>query len=128
MDSGDRAMTFWNNLKRRLRFGGLAACCGPSWNTRVSDTVAEEEEEAQYYEDEEAQYYDEEEPVMDAHYGGRRVNLAMVFEAERMESMTPTKQFKTLMRLFEETDNGNEKNNNNNMPHSKEEREIKTLK
>ncbi|XP_060211796.1 uncharacterized protein LOC132639360 [Lycium barbarum] len=113
MDGGDRPKTLWKNLKRRLRLNGLAACCGPSWNPRVSDVAVEEEEEsAQYYVDE------EEEPIFEAHYGPGRVNLAMVLEAERMGSMTPTTQFKTLMRLFEEADGRDEK---------KEEKEIDTV-
>ncbi|KAJ8539992.1 hypothetical protein K7X08_026381 [Anisodus acutangulus] len=110
MDRRDRPKTLWKRLKRRLRFNGLGACCGPSWNTRVSDVAVEEEEEAQYY--------GEEEPIHEAHYGSGRVNLAMLeLEAERMGSLTPTTQFKTLMRLFEETDGRDEK---------KEEREIDT--
>lgn len=118
----------WKNLKRRLKFSGLVACCGPSWNTRVSDLTVEGEEEAHFYGEEPHYYGDEEEPIMEAHYGGRRVNLAMVLEEERMESMTPTTQFKTLMRLFEETNiNGHDKNNNNNMPYSTKEREIDTM-
>ncbi|KAG5606732.1 hypothetical protein H5410_028224 [Solanum commersonii] len=58
MNGEDRPKMLWKKLKRRLKFSGLAACCGPLWNTRVSDMVVEEEEETQYY-------VDEEEPIME---------------------------------------------------------------
>ncbi|MCE0481646.1 hypothetical protein HAX54_039534 [Datura stramonium] len=118
MEGGDRAKTLWKNLKRRVRFSGLAGCIG---KTRVSDQTVEEEEE----EEEEAQYYGEEEPIMEAQYyeEGRGLNLAMVLEAERMAGrITPTTQFKTLMRLFEETDN-----NNNKEEEEEEEEEIREI-
>lgn len=134
MEDEDRPKTLWKNLKRRLKFSGLGACCGPCRKMRVSSLLVEEEEEeeneAQIYRDEDAQYYvDEEEPIIEAHYGGRRLNLAMVLEAERMENMTPTTQLKTLMRLFQETDISEDEknNNNNNMPHSKKDSEIDTV-
>ncbi|OIT21377.1 hypothetical protein A4A49_38701 [Nicotiana attenuata] len=112
MNGEDRPKTLWKILKKRLGFTGLA-CCGPSWNMRVSDVEEEEDEEAQIYGDEEAQFYGEEEPMIEG-----RLNLAMVLAAERIGSVTPTTQFKTLMRLFEEIDDKDEMNNNTR--HSKE--------
>ncbi|XP_070032006.1 uncharacterized protein [Nicotiana tomentosiformis] len=97
MNGDNRPKTLWKILKKRLGFTGLA-CCGPSWNMRASD-VEEEEEETQIY-------GDEEELMIEG-----RLNLAMVLAAERIGSVTPTMQFKTLMRLFEEMDDKDEMNN-----------------
>ncbi|XP_060189683.1 E3 ubiquitin-protein ligase bre1-like [Lycium barbarum] len=89
MDGQDRPRTMWRILKQRLGFTGLA-CCGSTWNLRVS-------EEAQL-----------EEPMIVARQGN--VNLATALAAERrFRSVDATAQLKTLMRLFEETDGGDEK-------------------
>ncbi|MCD7456285.1 hypothetical protein HAX54_031162 [Datura stramonium] len=106
MDGEDRPRTMWRNLKQRLGFTGLA-CCGSSWNLRVSDVTMrrEEAEEAQI----EAQLFgEEEEPMIVAHQ--ERVNLATALAAERQfRGVDATAQLKTLMRLFEETDGRDEK-------------------
>ncbi|KAK4363243.1 hypothetical protein RND71_018484 [Anisodus tanguticus] len=99
MDGEDRLGTMWKNLKRRLGFTGLV-CCGSSWNLRVSDVATMREEE-----EEEAQL---EEPMIMAHQGN--VNLATALAAERrFRNVDATAQLKTLMRLFEITDGGDEK-------------------
>nr|XP_016477050.1 PREDICTED: mitochondrial ubiquitin ligase activator of nfkb 1-like [Nicotiana tabacum] len=98
MDGEDRPRTIWRNLKQRLGFTGLA-CCGSTWNLRVSDMTIREEE---------AQLFGEEEPMIVAHQGS--VNLATALAAERrFRSVGTTEKLKTLMRLFEETDGRDEK-------------------
>ncbi|KAH7842525.1 hypothetical protein Vadar_006375 [Vaccinium darrowii] len=112
MDGVDRGRGLWRNLKQRLGFG----FCGSSWdlepsvmNLREDQVPLEEEEE------------EEEEPVtgpigqIPAQTGSAPpctgMNLAAALAAERnprpagptVETPTLT-TFRTLMRLFEETD------------------------
>ncbi|XP_016443784.1 uncharacterized protein LOC107769114 [Nicotiana tabacum] len=106
MDGEDRPRTMWRNLKERLGFTGLA-CCGSTWNLRISDMTIREEEEAEEAQIQ-AQLFGEEEPMIVAHQGS--VNLATALAAERrFRSVGATAKLKTLMRLFEETDGGDEK-------------------
>ncbi|CAN4109924.1 unnamed protein product [Withania somnifera] len=106
MDGEDRLRTMWKSLKQRLGFTGLA-CCGSSWNLRVSDVTMRggggegEEEEEQI----QAQLFSEEEPMIVAPNQGS-VNLATALAAERRFRSV---ELKTLMRLFEETDGREEK-------------------
>ncbi|XP_055823658.1 putative E3 ubiquitin-protein ligase XBAT35 [Solanum dulcamara] len=106
MDGEDRLRTMWRNLKQRLGFTGLA-CCGSSWNLRVSDVTMREEEETEQAQQIQAQLFGEE-PMIAAHQGN--VDLATALAAERRyRSVDTTAQLKTLMRLFEETDGRDEK-------------------
>ncbi|ESQ29184.1 hypothetical protein EUTSA_v10023694mg [Eutrema salsugineum] len=114
IDGGDRTMSKWGTLKRRLRFDWVSCCGGPTLRLRESETPIAEED------DEDDEHYSGQNPVVDLSDSGPGLvgepdcltrgtrNLAEALAEERLargEHVRETQVAKVpLMKLLAETD------------------------